>query len=271
MPRTTIADLNDPRIAVYRSLKATNLTRWGQEFVVEGAKLVARLLASRFPLVSVLTTDRREAELADWLPADVPLFIVSHSLIDRVVGFNFHQGVLGCGIRRPGPSLSDVVEQAGPRLTLVVCPKLTNPENLGAIIRIADVFGVDAVVVGGPCPDPLSRRVLRVSMGTALRVPVVAPIDLGAELERARASRSVELVAAALDPGAEPLDGFVRQARTALVLGNENEGLSEEWLRRCDRRVTIPMRPGAESLNVGVAAGILLYELARPTGARSAL
>jgi tRNA G18 (ribose-2'-O)-methylase SpoU len=259
MPRVPINDLDDPRIAVYRHLKATNLTRSGDQFVVEGQKLLDRLLASRFPLASVLVTDRQEPRIAARVPDDVPLFVVPHARIGALVGFNFHQGVLASGRRRPGPVLEEIVRGAGRRLTLLVCPALFNPENLGAIVRLGDVFGIDAVLVGRRCPDPLSRRVLRVSMGTALRLPVIVPEDLEREVDRLRSEWGVRLAATVVDPDAEPLDDARRPERFALVLGSEGQGLTPEWIARCERRITIPMRPGAESLNVAVAAGILLH------------
>jgi tRNA G18 (ribose-2'-O)-methylase SpoU len=259
MPRVPIDDLDDPRIAIFRSLKATNLTRWDDRFVVEGEKLVERLLQSRFPLDSVLVTDRHVPRVATWVPESVPLYVVPHAKIDALVGFNFHQGVLACGQRCPWPGIEDIVGDAGRRSTLVVCPKLSNPENLGAIVRLCDVFGVEAVVVGGPCPDPLSRRVLRVSMGCSLRVPVLGSTNLENDLSRLRSKFGVEFAATVVDPDAEPFNAVQRPERLGLLLGSESDGLSAEWWSWCDRRITIPMRPGAESLNVAVAAGVILY------------
>ena len=109
MLRIPIDDLDDPRIAVYRSLKSTNQTRDLDQFVVEGERLVARLLDSRFPIVSTLLSDRHEARLTRAIPEDVPVYIVSHAMIDRVVGFPFHRGILACGQRRPWPSLEEMV------------------------------------------------------------------------------------------------------------------------------------------------------------------
>jgi tRNA G18 (ribose-2'-O)-methylase SpoU len=146
----------------------------------------------------------------------------------------------------------------------VVCPRIDNPENLGAIVRVADVFGTAGVLVGARCPDPLSRRVLRVSMGSALRLPVVSPPDLADELDRLGRDFGFETVAAVAGPDAWPLDDFRSPARLALLLGSEAHGLEPDWLARCDRRVTIPMAPGVDSLNVAVAAGILLYHATRP-------
>lgn len=265
MPRIPLDDLGDARIAIYRQLKTSNLTRRDDRFVVEGEKLVERLVESRFPVSSVLVTDRHEPRVSAWLPEDVPRYVVPQGLIDALVGFNFHQGVLGCGVRLPWPSLDDLVRDAGERLTLVVCPRLDNPENLGAIIRLGDVFGVDAVLVGGRCPDPFSRRVLRVSMGMALRLPVLDSPDLAADLRRLQSEWGVEFAATVVDTDAEPLATSGRAPRFGLLLGCEGNGLEPEWAELCDRRVTIPMRPGAESLNVAVAAGILLYHFTGET------
>ncbi|WP_422928512.1 TrmH family RNA methyltransferase [Singulisphaera sp. PoT] len=268
MPRVLIDDLADPRIAPYRNLKATNQTRGRDGFVVEGEKLVERLLESHFPAASILVSDRHEARISSWAPDDVPLLVVPHALVDVLVGFNFHQGVLACGIRRPWPSPGEIAGGSAERRTFVACPQIDNPENLGAIIRLGDVFGVDAILVGGRCPDPFSRRVLRVSMGMALRLPVIESEDLAADLARLRSDFGFKLAATVVDTDARPLHAVRRPDRLALLLGCEGQGLGPEWVDLCDLRVTIPMRPGAESLNVAVAAGILLYHFTTgPAGA----
>lgn len=265
MPRVAIASLDDPRLAPFRQLKASNATRSSQTFIVEGAKLVERLIASRYPVVSVVATERKLDSIAPTVPPDVPLYGISDNLADVLVGFNFHQGVLACGGRRAAEPLDVLLARTPAPVTLLAAPRLDNPENLGAILRLADVLGAAAVLVGPGCPDPLSRRVLRVSMGMALRVPLHEPPDLRAELQRIHEQWAVERVAAVADEGALPFDRYERPDRVALLLGREASGLEEAWLADCERRLVIPMRPGAESLNVAVAAGILLYHLTRPT------
>ena len=208
-------------------------------------------------------SDRFEPLIAPRLPQNLPVYVLPESLVDQLVGFNFHRGVLAEGERLDWPSLDQLAAGFGHVATVVVAPRIDNPENLGAIARIADVFGIDAILVGGRCPDPLSRRVLRVSMGTALNLPILTPSDLSAEISQLKSIHGFECVATALDPPFEPLDTFRRSPRTAILLGNEGNGLEPEWFGLCGRRVTIPMRPGAESLNVAVAAGILLYHLSR--------
>ena len=263
MPRIPIIDLDDPRLAIYRHLKATNETRGGDTFIVEGEKLVHRLLASRFPVDSVLVTDRYEGHHAPAVPDLVPMYVIPHDRIEALVGYHFHRGVLACGRRRGWADLDSSLRDSGPRSTLVVCPVLDKPDNLGAILRIADAFGVAAVLVGGACPDPLARRVIRVSMGAALRLPAYVEDDLLATVGRLKREEGFAIVAADAHADAEPLGRVDRADRLALVLGGEAFGLGADWLALADRRVTIPMRPGADSLNVAVAAGIVLHHFTR--------
>lgn len=260
-----ISRLDDPRLAVYRSLKATNQTRGLDQFVVEGPKLVERLRDSRFPIVSVLAEDHRADALASLVSPDVPLYAAPSALFRELIGFAFHQGVLACGRRSPWP-WPGPGSFANGRLTLVACPDVQSPENLGSIFRLADVFGVDGVLLGPSCPDPFSRRVLRVSMGFALHRPAWVVPDLLGHCARLRAEEGFALLAAVATEGAEPFDERPRPERLVLVLGNEANGLGSDWLEASDRRLTIPMRPGAESLNVALAAGILLHHFSRDPG-----
>ncbi len=111
-----IGELDDPRLAVYRHLKTSNETRGNQRFVVEGEKLVERLIESRFPVESVLVSTRNAERVAEKVPPEVPVYVVMDELIDLVVGFNFHQGVLGCGLRQAWPSAAEILQSRGARV-----------------------------------------------------------------------------------------------------------------------------------------------------------
>ena len=171
---------------------------------------------------------------------------------------------MAVGVRPPSPTIDDLVARAADRpLTLVVCPEIEKTDNLGALIRIAAAFGVDAMILGQRSCDPFFRQSVRVSMGSAFVLPIVRSDDLARDLSRLR-EFGVDVVATVLDPRATPLDQAHRGRRLAIVLGNEAQGLGEEWLRHADRQVTIPMKLGTDSLNVAVAAGVFLYHYTRP-------
>jgi tRNA G18 (ribose-2'-O)-methylase SpoU len=262
MPVERLATLDDPRLAPYRDLHQTNLTRGSGLFVVEGPLLVERLLASNYAVASVLVEERQVESVLPGVLPETPVYVVLAGQIERVIGFNFHRGVLACGKRTPSRALAEVLAKSSERFTLVVAVEVHDPGNLGGILRNSAAFGVDAVVLSPRCADPFSRRVLRVSMGAALRLAICESSDLLADLELLR-RQDVSLLATVLSEEAERLETVVRPDRMALLLGNEAHGLPEGIVAPCDRRITLPMLRGTDSLNVAVASGIFLYELTR--------
>jgi tRNA G18 (ribose-2'-O)-methylase SpoU len=142
--------------------------------------------------------------------------------------------------------------------TVVVCPQLTNEYNLGSVLRSAAALGAGALAFGPRCCDPLSRRALKVSMGAAFRLPLLL-LDNEEADRRLLGARGFEVVGASPAPESQPLGDFRPTGPVALVLGEEAEGLPEPWRSGCDRLLRIPIR--GDSLNVAVAAGILLYAL----------
>lgn len=259
MPRIAVESLDDPRVQMYRHLKSSNLLRDGRLFIAEGTKLVERLLASDYQTESVLIAERREEEWSAKVPPDVPLYVIPQHVGEQLTGFNFHVGVLACGVRQPARTIDEVLPKNTARLTVAICPNCDNPENLGAIIRIGSAFGIDALLLGRSCCDPFSRRVLRVSMGTAFRLPIVESVDLQRDVQRLRDEWDLELIATVLDESADPLSTATRSSRVGLLFGNEADGLDANWQSLCHKRLTIPMRRGTDSLNVAIAAAIFLH------------
>jgi tRNA G18 (ribose-2'-O)-methylase SpoU len=260
MPVIPVSEIDDPRLAPYRQLNERNLTRHSGLFVAEGEKVVERLIGSRYEVASILAESEFAERYARRLPPATPIYVASRPLLEATIGFNFHRGVVACGRRTPPAALADLMPTlTQARVTLVVCPDVQDPTNLGSIIRTAAAFGCGAVVLGERCADPFSRRVLRVSMGAALHLPIVESRSLVADLQTLAAG-GIELVATVVgDPSAEPLAEAEPAARTAILLGSEGHGLSAECVAHCHRRVTIPMQAGVDSLNVSVAAAVVLY------------
>jgi tRNA G18 (ribose-2'-O)-methylase SpoU len=266
MPLIRVTSIDDQRLAPYRELSQRNLTRQSGLFIAEGQKVVERLIASSFEVASILAEPAFAERYEPQVAADVPIYVVSRELVQATIGFNFHRGVLACGRRRGRTSISPLLAKlpAGGQ-TIVVCTQVQDPTNLGSIIRASAAFGCAAVMLSDQCADPFSRRVLRVSMGAALQVPIVESRDAATDLA-ALAAAGFEIAAAVLDPAAEPLAAAGRGERLAIVLGNEAHGLSAQWLARIHRQVTIPMHPGVDSLNVAMAAAVMLYHFCRCPG-----
>ena len=236
-------------------------------FIAEGEVVVRRLIGSaRHETLSLLVAEKRVAGLADaieTLPDGVSVFAASQDVMDRIVGFPIHRGILGLGRARAAPSvealLDAVSKEAGERALVLVLVGLANHNNVGGVFRNAAAFGADAVILDAECCDPLYRKAIRVSVGATLVVPF-------ARLPH-RADPLAPLVAAgfspiALTPGGEtPLAEMTRPARVALVLGAEGPGLDEALVARC-RSVRIEMAAGLDSLNVATASGIALHHFA---------
>ncbi len=262
-----ITSWDDPRIAAYRNLRDRTL-RGESLFVAEGLILTRRLLESPYETESILVEEGFAQEFEQLAGDRVPVYVARKDLLLKIVGFPFHRGALAVGRRPPSPKLDDVLEgqasrQGSDRLRLVILPEVTKPENLGLTFRAAAAFGVHAIVLGSRSCDPLSRRALRVSMGGVLTVPFVRSEDLRRDLSALKSDWGVELSAAVLDKDAPPLAEAHWSTRAGVVFGNEFYGVGKDTLSLCDRRWTIPMAPDVDSLNLGVAAGIFLYEMSK--------
>jgi tRNA G18 (ribose-2'-O)-methylase SpoU len=262
MPLQPVQSLDDPNLWPYRNLKDKELARNGNRFIAEGENVVRRLLASPISVESVLVAQRKLAAIAPLCRGDTPIYAATDDLIEQVIGFEFHSGVLACGIRPPTPALQSVIPAPPNPALLTICQQITNSENLGSLIRISAAFGSSAVILGERCCDPWFRQSIRVSMGSAFALPIVRSSDLLSDLDMIKAHEIISL-ATVLADDAEPLDSIQRPPRVAVIFGSEAQGLDAETIAHCDRRITIPMRLGTDSLNVAVAAGIFLYELTR--------
>lgn len=258
---TTIAD---PCLEPFRNLPEKTLRDDKGLLIAEGAWLVERLLVSNLTTIAVLTTEKKCDDFAALVPDDVPLYVAPDDVLSAIVGYAFHSGVLAAAKRPDNPPLAALLpDKPDARATVLVCPRITNPDNLGSILRSAAGFGVDGVLLGGQCSDLWRRQTLRVSMGAALQLPVRVSDNLDSDLATLRTAHGVSCVATVLDDKAEKIETSPRDNRMALLLGPEDFGLDAQWLAHCDRQVTIPMGVVADSLNVAIAAAVFLYHFTR--------
>ena len=263
-----IESLDDPRVAAYRNVREADLRAREGLFIAEGRLNVKRLLTgSRYRTRSVLVTEvgmRAIQPALERLDGETPVYVAAKPLLSAVVGYAMHRGCLAVGERGPEPELAPFLAQLVARdparaRTLLVLEDVSNPENVGAVFRNALALGADAVVLTRRCVDPLYRRAIRVSMGASLRLPYARSTDATGALG-ALAGAGFTNVALTTSAGATPIARCGRAPqRLALWLGCEGSGLSDGALAAIERRVAIPMAPGADSLNVATACAIALH------------
>lgn len=257
-----IDDPTDPRAAPYMTLRDKDLAGHGGRFIAEGEVVLRVLLSrSRFPVESLLVSDkqaRRLAPLLATLSDPIPVYVAAPPVLDRIIGFPLHRGVLAVGHRGPEPDARALLSGLGPQALIVVLVGLANHDNVGGVFRNAAAFGADAVLMDRASCDPLYRKAIRVSVGGSLVVPF-ARLDSTSHLLDALTAARIEPIG--LSPrGTEPLSAVRRPERAALILGPEGPGLPEDVLSRI-RTVRIPMAHGFDSLNVATASGIALHHL----------
>jgi len=253
-----VSTLDDPRVAGYRHIADHARLTGLSLFVAEGRLVVRRLIDLRhWAIESILLTPPAADNLADILPAaTAPIYIVEQALMNAIAGYNIHRGCLALGRRPETPTLDRIA--AGPLGRVLVLEGVNNPDNVGGLFRSAAAFGIDLVVLGPDCGDPLYRKAIRTSMGATLSVPFVAAPQWP---DAVRDLRTDGFTVVGLTPGrqSEPLEDVRQGPKLALVVGSEGSGLTAEAVDACTITARIPMTPEVDSLNVTTAASIAMY------------
>jgi tRNA(Leu) C34 or U34 (ribose-2'-O)-methylase TrmL len=254
---------HDPRLDRYRSLRDPErraaLEATGGHFVAEGITVVRRLLESTVVIHSVLVLEGREDGVLDLVGPDIDFLVVPKDVMNTVVGFDLHRGVLACAQRPPNRTISEL---AATSRVIAVLEGINDHENIGAIARSARALGVDAMLLDPTTADPWYRRAVRVSMGEMMYLPIGRAAQWPDALDELRAHG---FTIAALTPAADAvaLNDFASRGpeRVALLLGAEGPGLSRAALAASDVRLRIPIRSSVDSLNVGHAAAVAFAAL----------
>jgi tRNA G18 (ribose-2'-O)-methylase SpoU len=274
---TVVTERGDPRIADYLAVREADLLAQRGVFVAESRLVVERLLASRcFAVRSLLVNEPALAALEPALAAYAhsrgapEIFVASRALISSLAGYRVHQGCLALA-ERGEQIAADVLVASAHSGLLVALEQLGDPDNVGSVFRNARAFGADGVLLAPGGADPLYRKAIRVSTGATLQLPFARCESWPRELEKLRAA-GWSVLAAVAEPHAVDVREFgARRAlpgRVCLVLGSEGCGLSAAARAVVDACVTIPMRPGFDSLNVASASAILLHRFSRAARAQ---
>jgi len=260
-----ITDLDAPGLADYSRLTDVALRRVSEPanglYIAESAKVIGRAISAGHRPRSVLVQEQWLPDalrlLADW--PEVPIYVGSAALLEKLTGYNLHRGALAAMHRPDLQSVADIIRDAR---RIVILEDIVDHTNVGAIFRSVAGLGADAVLITPRCADPLYRRSVRVSMGTVLQVPWTR-LPEWSEAAPVLHEHGFHLAALALSDTAVSLDAFAVDPpeRVALILGTEGDGLSHTALAVADTVVTIPMLHGVDSLNVASASAVALYAL----------
>ena len=260
-----VSSFDQPELAPYRTMRRSAEHEAQGIFIAEGEKVTRRLLESRFTVVSIVLPEKHLENyrpLLEARPEHVTVYLAEKPLLESLTGFSLFQGVLAVGKIPPPISLEEILAHSPRPQLLVAIDSLSNAENLGALMRNCAAFGAHALIVGETSSSPFLRRAVRNSMGAIFQLPIVETPDLIQSLHALRAA-GVRCVAAHPHTDRKTLSQADFTRDCCLVFGSEGRGISPETLAACDEAVAIPMAANIDSLNVGAAAAVFLYEAGR--------
>ena len=291
-----ISSFDAPELQPYATLRRPLEHEQRGIFVAESEKVVRRLLESKLTVVSVVLPEKWLESFRPLLEArseNIAVYIADKRLLESLVGFSMFQGILAVAKVPPPVSLEEILAGSPSPKLFVAVDELANAENLGALVRNCVAFGVQALIVGETSSSPYLRRAVRNSMGTVFQLPVVelnqkrGPRESKAELRRRKisndasrecpphnqlnlaqivlglCSRGVRCIAAHPHSNKKILSQADFSGDCCIIFGSEGDGISQNVLESCDEAVAIPMPLAVDSLNVGAAAAVFLYEVAR--------
>jgi tRNA G18 (ribose-2'-O)-methylase SpoU len=254
-----IAGADDARLEPYRFVRERDVAGRGDRFIAEGKVVLNCLANSRdFQAESLLIMDSRLAGLSALLEnfaPDVPVYVVTQDIMDKIAGFHVHRGILASGVRTRRKTMADIIVDCPDDALLVVLSGLSNHDNVGGIFRNSAAFGANGVILDDQCCSPLYRKALRVSVGGVL----IVPWTTGGSAENIAGILSdAGFSMIALSPsGQRDIRSIPAFGKRALLLGSEGHGLPSNITNSLDT-YRIPMKGEFDSLNVSTASGIAL-------------
>lgn len=237
--------------------------RWKDKcFFVEGTRSVEQCINANSPVKYVvysteLLSDDGKNLLHEIEKKDYILHRISKELFKSISDTDSPQGILAV-VEFIEYSLKETLKENN---FLVILDRVQDPGNMGTIIRTADAFGANAVIITGGCVDVYNPKTIRSTMGSIFQIPIVHIKDIRDALKELK-NEGVSVIATSLDTDKYSYD-IDFKSDCALVIGNEANGISDEVVALSDQKVKIPMIGLAESLNAGVASAVIMYEVLR--------
>ena len=268
-----IDDFNAPELDVYARLTGQQLkSKLDPDqaiFIAESPEVIRVAMNAGIEPLSLLTYERlingAVENIIDRMD-DKPIYIATRDVLSSLTGFALTRGALAAMRRPKKKSVEEIISGAR---RIAILEEVADTTNIGALFRSAAALNIDAVLVTPTCCDPLSRRAVRVSMGTVFQVPWTWIGESASDwpengLEILK-SLGFKTVAMALTDDSVNIDDeeLMNEDKLAIILGTEGTGLKKETIAKCDYTVKIPMSHGVDSLNVACAGAIAFWQLGR--------
>ena len=246
-----LTSLKNPKVQLWRSLKDGKARRETGLFLVEGVRMVEEALASGWTVEALLLQEGEKT------PAGVqaPVYVLPEVVLSAICDTKSPQGI--AAVLRSRSAMLLRPEQG----IWAALDGVQDPGNVGTIIRTADAAGLAGILLSPTCADVHSPKVLRATMGSFFRMPLLETENLPAFLRELR-EEGFSILSSELG-GTSFYERKQVSAKAVLVIGNEGNGISAPVRAVATHHLALPMRGGAESLNAAVAAGIMMYELMR--------
>ncbi|MTH52903.1 RNA methyltransferase [Bacillus mangrovi] len=245
-----IESVQNPRVKQWRKLHTRKERDKTGTFLAEGFHLVEEALKNK-ELVAEVITGETTLIPKDWNLDHTDIYLVTDEILTSLSETETPQGIFAV-------CRQNKVQDDPQWKRVLLLDAVQDPGNLGTIIRTADAAGIDGIVLGEGTVDPYNAKTVRSSQGSVFHIPL-AKGQLGEWISRLN-GRQIPVYGTALEGAVSYKEAESKEA-FALLLGNEGKGVSPEWLEMTNQNLYIPIYGGAESLNVAIAAGILMYHL----------
>jgi len=246
-----IQDIEDPRVAQFRSLKNKNLLRENL-IVVEGEKVVLKLLKSEHKIHKIFAPSWFIEKYENILRGEI--YLADKNIREQIVGHHLHQGIMALAEKPNDIELSELTFPA------LILNGVTSPENVGSIVRSLAAFKIKSLIVGPKSCSPYLRRCIRVSMGNIFSMDIHHSNNLEESINLLK-EKNISILGTANAPQAKNIRSFNFSKNCALVMGSEGHGMDEEIFSLCDQIIKIPIDETVAHLNVSNATSIFLYQL----------
>lgn len=237
-----------------------------REFAVEGVRSIEEVFNGGYRVAFLFVTtlameqERVQNIIDTTLDQGGELIEVSDNVMNKIADTKTPSGVFAI-VKHPTYTLEKLDEGKTEGLILIL-DEVRDPGNLGAIVRTADAAGVKAILLLKGCTDLYASKTIRATMGSVFHLPVISDLEKEECIEWCKKTGH-QIIVSSLEDATSLYDVDVNLNKTALVVGNEATGVSEDMFKVADKKIYIPMQGKAESLNVAMATGIMLFELAR--------